>query len=105
MTPLRYGARALATAAPAIGTLAATGAAAYADPPMHRCAKTAPGFVLGSSQYGSAWVTTGSFYANYYNDFGLLTNCEYVGEEYSWTVGGTTVDEGRYYFWRPLFIP
>ena len=99
----RYGVRALATAVLAIGTLVATGTAAHADPQVIRCVRTAPGFVLGAGQYGSAWVTTGTLVRTVYNVDNVPVNCLYRGEEYSWTWGGTTVDEGPYSFWRPLF--
>jgi len=84
--------------------LLTTGVAAHADPQVIKCAPTAPGFTIGSGQYGATWVDTGKLVSTYYNVDNVPVNCQYKGEKYTWTYGGTTVDQGAYYYWRPRFV-
>ena len=100
----RYGAAALATAALTIGTLAATGGPAQADPQVIRCAPTAPTYVLGSGQYGASWVGPATLVSTAYNSDNVPVNCRYRGEKYTIAYGYGTVDQGVYYYWRPLFV-
>jgi hypothetical protein len=57
------------------------------------CLNSAPGFTISSTQYGGAWVSSGTLVESVYGGtpagtYGVV-NCRYQGDRYEWTLVGS----------------